>query len=181
VISKLSGHIGDNAAALVDGQLSPELAERAWAHVVNCPGCRDVVAYEAWIKRKLNTISGQVSVLAPQPSPQLLSALHSVSEIQSETVPGHDAQSKARRGAVFVGAGAAGFLLAGVMAVSATQPMSSPAQSRPASASAWGTTSLAAGVLNVLSARPSRIGDATGLPEAGPGRAAQTIGWRLPN
>ncbi len=179
MIFGLSGHIGDNAAALVDDQLSPELAERAWAHVLSCPGCREAVAYESWTKRKLSAISGQPSVLAPQPSNQLLNALHSVSGAAEETEP-QIAFVRTRRGAMVMGTGALGMMVAGLMAVTASQPGPLPIQTSN-TGSSLGTASLASGVLNVLGARPTRIGDDNGLPEADPGRAVQTIDWRLPN
>ena len=53
----LGGHIGAKATALIDGQLPPEEEERAWSHVVACPGCRHQVEREGWIKRQLGTLS----------------------------------------------------------------------------------------------------------------------------
>ena len=49
----LSGHIGAKASALVDGQLSPAEEERAWSHVLTCPGCRRRVEREGWTGRVL--------------------------------------------------------------------------------------------------------------------------------
>lgn len=57
----LSGHIGAKASALVDGQLAPEEEERAWSHVLSCPGCRSIVEHEGWTKRRLGALSGAVS------------------------------------------------------------------------------------------------------------------------
>nr|MDQ6936060.1 hypothetical protein [Actinomycetota bacterium] len=62
---KLSGHIGSSASALVDGQLSPQEAERAWGHVLICPGCRRLVEREGWVKRRLSTLSDPVRVAPP--------------------------------------------------------------------------------------------------------------------
>ena len=53
MILKLHGHIGDNASALVDGQLSAAEEERAWQHVLGCAGCRQAVEREGWIKQRL--------------------------------------------------------------------------------------------------------------------------------
>lgn len=56
MISPLSGwggHLGDRASALLDGQLSAEETERAWAHVHDCHACRDRVEREGWLKRRL--------------------------------------------------------------------------------------------------------------------------------
>lgn len=62
---KLSGHIGSSASALVDGQLSPQEAERAWGHVLTCPGCRRLVEREGWVKLRLSTLSDPARVAAP--------------------------------------------------------------------------------------------------------------------
>jgi anti-sigma factor RsiW len=51
------GHLGDRVSALLDGQLSPVEAERAWAHVHSCHSCRDLVEREGWIKTRLAGLS----------------------------------------------------------------------------------------------------------------------------
>lgn len=51
------GHLGDRTSALLDGQLSPEETERAWAHVHGCHACRDRVEREGWLKRRLAGLS----------------------------------------------------------------------------------------------------------------------------
>jgi hypothetical protein len=51
------GHLGSRASALLDGQLSAEETERAWAHVHQCHLCRDVVEREGWIKTRLAGLS----------------------------------------------------------------------------------------------------------------------------
>ena len=50
-------HLGSRASALLDGQLSPEETERAWAHVHACHACRDLVEREGWIKTRLAGLS----------------------------------------------------------------------------------------------------------------------------
>ena len=45
-------------SALLDGQLSPAEAERAWAHVHACHACRDLVEREGWVKTQLAALSG---------------------------------------------------------------------------------------------------------------------------
>lgn len=47
------GHLGPRVSALLDGQLPPAEAERAWAHVHACHFCRDLVEREGWIKTRL--------------------------------------------------------------------------------------------------------------------------------
>ena len=49
----IGGHLGDRTSALLDGQLSAEETERAWAHVHTCHVCRDRVEREGWLKRRL--------------------------------------------------------------------------------------------------------------------------------
>ena len=71
----LSGHIGAKASALVDGQLSPAEEERAWSHVLTCPGCRHLVEHEGWTKRQLGTLSTPQSGV---PSERLLGSLYDV-------------------------------------------------------------------------------------------------------
>jgi anti-sigma factor RsiW len=61
----LGGHLGSRASALLDGQLSPEDAERAWAHVQECPTCRDQVEREAWLKRRLAGLGRDPDAAAP--------------------------------------------------------------------------------------------------------------------
>ncbi len=51
------GHLGARTSALLDGQLPPAEAERAWAHVQSCHECRDRVEHEAWLKRQLAGLS----------------------------------------------------------------------------------------------------------------------------
>jgi hypothetical protein len=51
-------HLGDRAAALVDGQLSPESAERATAHLAACRPCRDLVELERLTKARLSALCG---------------------------------------------------------------------------------------------------------------------------
>jgi hypothetical protein len=66
----LGGHLGSAVSPLVDGQLDRESAERAWAHAVGCPVCRDAVEREVWVKRSLAAMSGT------DPSAGLTDALH---------------------------------------------------------------------------------------------------------
>lgn len=51
-------HLGDRAAALVDGQLSPDAADRATAHLAACRPCRDLVELERLMKMRLATLQG---------------------------------------------------------------------------------------------------------------------------
>ena len=50
-------HLGTRISALLDGQLPPEEAERAWEHVHTCHFCRDAVEREGWVKTRLAGLS----------------------------------------------------------------------------------------------------------------------------
>ena len=62
-------HLGDRAAAFVDGQLTPESAERATAHLAGCRPCRDLVELERLTKTRLSALCG------PEPGADLVSRL----------------------------------------------------------------------------------------------------------
>jgi len=51
------GHLGSRVSALLDGQLPPDEAERAWGHVHSCHTCRDLVEREGWVKTRLAGLS----------------------------------------------------------------------------------------------------------------------------
>jgi len=109
----LSGHIGTKASALVDGQLPPAEAERAWSHVLTCPGCRRLVEHEGWVKRRLGCLSAPESV---DPPPQLLGSLYAVDAWSA--VDEIEKQSRRRRtAAVVVGSGAVGACVLGLLTV----------------------------------------------------------------
>ena len=109
----LSGHIGTKASALVDGQLSPAEEERAWSHVLTCPGCRRLVEREGWIKRQLGSLSSPRMV---DPPPQLLGSLYAVDAWAA--VDQIEQQSRRRRTAVaVVGGGALGACVLGLLTV----------------------------------------------------------------
>ncbi|MBB6626885.1 zf-HC2 domain-containing protein [Nocardioides sp. KIGAM211] len=52
-------------SALLDGQLPPDEAERAWAHVHGCHACRDQVEREGWVKTRLAGLSYDGAGTAP--------------------------------------------------------------------------------------------------------------------
>jgi anti-sigma factor RsiW len=62
-------HLGDRAAAFVDGQLSPESAERTTAHLATCRPCRDLVELERLMKARLSALRG------PEPTADLVGRL----------------------------------------------------------------------------------------------------------
>ena len=114
MILRLHGHIGSNASALVDGQLSPDEEERAWRHVLGCPGCRRLVEREGWIKQRLAGLNGPV---APAASPTLLGSLYDVDAWA--VVDEIERRSMRRRAAgVLVGASSVGMAVVAVVAIS---------------------------------------------------------------
>jgi len=113
VILKLHGHIGSTASALVDGQLSPAEEERAWKHVLGCPGCRRLVEKEGWVKQRLAALGSTPAFGTP---PTLMGSLYDVDAWA--TVDEIERRSTRRRTATaLVGAGSVGFAVLAVMAV----------------------------------------------------------------
>jgi anti-sigma factor RsiW len=109
----LSGHIGSKVSALVDGQLPPAEEERAWSHVLSCPGCRRLVEHEGWTKRQLGSLYGPSAV---DPPPQLLGSLYAVDAWAA--VDEIEKRSRRRRATVLLlGGGAASACLLGLVAV----------------------------------------------------------------
>lgn len=72
----LSVHIRSQVSALVDGQLPPAEAERAWAHVLTCPGCRHLVQREGWTKHQLAGLAGPAGPAERSPHPSLQGRLY---------------------------------------------------------------------------------------------------------
>lgn len=113
MILKLHGHIGSTASALVDGQLSPADEERAWKHVLGCPGCRRLVEHEGWVKQRLAGLAAPTACTTP---PALMGALYDVDAWS--TVDAIERRSTRRRAATaLVGAGSVGLAVVAVMAV----------------------------------------------------------------
>lgn len=117
----LSGHIGTKASALVDGQLSASEEERAWSHVLTCPGCRRLVEHEGWVKRQLGSLSVSDG---NDPPPQLLGSLYAVDAWAA--VDHIERQSRRRRAkVVLIGGGAVGACVLGLLTVTGG-PMGRP-------------------------------------------------------
>ncbi len=112
MILKLSGHIGSNASALVDGQLSAAEEERAWSHILGCPGCRRLVEREGWIKQ-------QLAGLGPSPLAAPAGLLGSLYDVNAwAAVDEIERRSTRRRTAVaLVGAGSVSVAVLAMMAV----------------------------------------------------------------
>jgi anti-sigma factor RsiW len=129
----LSGHIGSKASALVDGQLSPAEEERAWSHVLACPGCRHLVEHEGWTKRQLGTLSAPSRGM---PSERLLGSLYDVDVSAAWTdVQAIERSATRRRAAVVVvGGGAVGACALALLAVTGGPTGRSDVPTRPAPA-----------------------------------------------
>lgn len=113
MIPRLHGHIGSAASALVDGQLSPTEEERAWKHVLGCPGCRRLVEREGWLKQRL---AGLAAPDAFAPPPRLMGSLYDVDAWAA--VDEIERRSARRRATTaLVGAGSVGFAVLALMAV----------------------------------------------------------------
>jgi anti-sigma factor RsiW len=126
------GHLGSRVSALLDGQLPPAEAERAWAHVQACHACRDLVEREGWIKTRLAGLS-----FGDTPTPDHLkgSLLGSPgSALTAEPFPTYDGRTRRNVGLVALGGGAVGVAVVGVLALG-VGPSDGPGERRTPPAS----------------------------------------------
>lgn len=107
----LGGHLGSSVSAVVDGQLPPAAEERAWSHVLTCPGCRREVEREGQVKTRLATLRGE------PPPPQLLGSLYDVRAWSAVDALERRARSRRRGSLVAVGAGSVGAAVLGLSAL----------------------------------------------------------------
>ena len=123
----LGGHLGSSVSALVDGQLDPDVTDRAWAHVLRCPECRRLVEREGWIKRQLAGMGSN------EPSARLLDSLYELTPSAQPSWEGleawaavdaieHRGRARRRAGIALVGAGSVSAALFGVAAISGALP-----------------------------------------------------------
>ena len=117
-------HLGSRVSALLDGQLSSEETERAWAHVHACHACRDLVEREGWIKTRLAGLS-HGGTQAPEHLKGSLLGPHA--HTLHLDVLGRRSRSWA---GVAIGGGAAGVAVLGVLALGAASP-DGPVDRRP--------------------------------------------------
>jgi anti-sigma factor RsiW len=130
----LSGHIGSKVSALVDGQLPTAEEERAWSHVLACPGCRRLVEHEGWTKRQLGSLHAPPAI---DPPPQLLGSLYAVDAWAA--VDAIEKRSRRRRtAAVLVGGGAVSACLLGLVTVAGGPIGRGDVPSRPSPATIRG-------------------------------------------
>jgi anti-sigma factor RsiW len=128
----VNGHLGDQVAAFVDGQLDYPRRERALQHLSDCAQCRAAVDQQRWVKTRVQTLP------SAEPSASLLSALTQVStDPPSPTQPAPDASRRpvpggpARRGALLLAG--AGSLAAGFIGIAYAVGSASPVPSSPVS------------------------------------------------
>ncbi|HEX6150620.1 hypothetical protein [Nocardioides sp.] len=111
-------------SALLDGQLPPDEAERAWAHVHACHACRDAVEREGWVKTRLAGLSADVD-RAPA---HLKGSLLSPAPFPTASAP---SQRSRRAGMIAIGGSAAGVAVLGVLALGITANTPAPERRAP--------------------------------------------------
>lgn len=128
----MRGHLGARISALLDGQLPPEEAERAWEHVHTCHFCRDAVEREGWVKARLAGLSYDAG---PAPD-RLKGSLLGVTPGDALLAYASGRQSDEHRmrrnvGIAAIGGGAVGAAVMGVLALGAA-PADAPTIERRA-------------------------------------------------
>lgn len=127
------GHLGSRVSALLDGRLSAEEEERAWAHVHACHPCRDLVEREGWVKTRLAGLSGadrgapahlKSSLLGGSPSPLQPDRLTGTgsapgSALSSALGSSLGSPTTWHRGLLAIGGSAAGAAVVGVLVLGA--------------------------------------------------------------
>lgn len=114
------GHLGSRVSALLDGQLPPAEAERAWAHVHGCHACRDLVEREGWVKTRLSGLP-HLPQAAGAPA-HLKDSLRTAGPVPSPffdppPIAGPDPARPRRAATVLLGGSAAGVAVLGVLAL----------------------------------------------------------------
>jgi Putative zinc-finger len=114
-------HLGNRVSALLDGQLSPDDEERAWAHVHGCHACRDQVEREGWVKTQLVGLSFGASSVPAGLKGSLLGLDSSfLDPLGDAFAHAHAPSDRPRRlGLVAIGGGAVGAAVLGVLALGA--------------------------------------------------------------
>lgn len=123
------GHLGPDVADLLDGRMSRDEEDRAWAHVHGCSDCQDLVTREGWIKSRLCGMSS-----APTASSSLkgclLQAPTAFAATDADLANARLDDSGLRRSffgaAAVIGGGAAGAAVVGVLALGIS-PAQAPA------------------------------------------------------
>lgn len=126
----IGGHLGARVSALLDGQLSHDETERAWAHVHTCHTCRDHVEREGWVKTRLAGLSFGSVGTAPE---HLKGSLLGVTPGELYLSIAQDDPHRTRRALSMaaIGGGAVGAAVMGVLALGAA-PADAPTIERRA-------------------------------------------------
>ena len=118
------GHLGSRVSALLDGQLSAEDSERAWAHVHACHQCRDLVEREGWVKTRLAGLSWagagapdhlKGSLLGGSPVAPLPARLTAPGDLFLEEPRHHAPGGRRAAGLAVIGGSAVGAAVMGVL------------------------------------------------------------------
>lgn len=146
----LGGHLGESVSALVDGQLDPRDEERAWQHVMTCPGCRRAVEHEGQVKSRLAMLRGE-----PCP-PRLHGALYDArawAVADAAAPPRRRSSSLVALGASSVGAAFLGFTALAGAPVGSQSPPPAPVTSIKSSVK----SGVGSGVTNVRTPTPASL------------------------
>ena len=122
------GHLGPRVSALLDGQLPPNEAEEAWAHVYSCHACRDLVEREGWVKTQLAGLSWDAPGAAPS---DLKGSLMSMPPGERYLVEPRGTGARRGIGVAVLGGGALGAAMIGMLALGAAPGSAPPADRRP--------------------------------------------------
>lgn len=77
----MNGHLGDQVAAFVDGELEFAARERSLEHLSRCAECRAAVAQQRRVKARVQTLP------STEPSADLISSLSQVAVLQDAGTP----------------------------------------------------------------------------------------------
>lgn len=113
-------HLGRRVSALLDGQLSPSEAERAWQHVHLCHPCRDLVEREGRIKTELAGLGREGDAAPSYLKGSLLGDIAAMAPAYPALDPTSATRSHHRATVALLGTGALGFAMLGLVAFTGT-------------------------------------------------------------
>lgn len=193
----LGGHLGITVTALLDGQLDPSSAERAWAHLQGCDSCRRQVEHEGWVKTRLATMTGDEG-----PPQQLLGSLYGLGSGAARLPTAADAASGAaawaaveelerrgrarrRTGLAVAGAGSVSAAVLGLVSLTGTTlgigaGPAGPPTSALTRAPATGTPAVVAPLTHVHGRLPFAEGRAESRQRLAGGPGEDTAGGETP-
>jgi hypothetical protein len=123
-------HLGTRISALLDGQLPPQEAERAWAHVHTCHFCRDAVEREGWVKTRLAGLSMDAGG-APDGLKGSLLGMPPGDALPAFAGARPDHRMRRNVGLAAIGGGAVGAAVMGVLALGAAPADAPTIERRP--------------------------------------------------